>query len=99
MNAVMKIGTLLIVTLSCLCIVEGLICNVCKKSQNSKCKENRSQCVAKAGESCYSTSYYYGTNHVFSHQGCQYKCQEGELKRGQLLTYIMCCDKNLCNSF
>ncbi|XP_052045345.1 prostate and testis expressed protein 4-like [Apodemus sylvaticus] len=99
MNPVTKVSILLIMTLCLLCSIEGLICNICKNSQNSKCKENQSRCYAQPGESCYSKSYYYGTKHVLSQQGCRYKCHDGEFKNGQSLTYIMCCDKNLCNSF
>nr|XP_006979863.1 prostate and testis expressed protein 4 [Peromyscus maniculatus bairdii] len=58
MNPATKISTLLIVTLSLLCSVESLICNVCKHSRNSKCTEGQERCVATRGHSCATISHY-----------------------------------------
>ncbi|XP_021062467.1 prostate and testis expressed protein 4 [Mus pahari] len=77
----------------------GLICNVCKMSKDSECKKEQDRCVAKPGESCTTISYYFESRHVFSKQGCMRQCKEKQYNRGRRLTYVMCCDKNLCNSF
>ncbi|XP_051011822.1 prostate and testis expressed protein 4 [Acomys russatus] len=99
MNPVTKIGTLLILTLSILCSVEGLICNICERSVNSRCKLSRSTCLAKLGQRCSTISYFYGPKHVYSRQLCMSGCKEMQTYNGMKLTYIMCCDKNLCNTF
>ncbi|EDL25400.1 prostate and testis expressed protein 4 precursor [Mus musculus] len=99
MNSVTKISTLLIVILSFLCFVEGLICNSCEKSRDSRCTMSQSRCVAKPGESCSTVSHFVGTKHVYSKQMCSPQCKEKQLNTGKKLIYIMCCEKNLCNSF
>ncbi|XP_021026894.1 prostate and testis expressed protein 4 [Mus caroli] len=99
MNSVTKIGTLIIVILSFLCFVEGLICNVCKMSKNSQCSETPQRCLAKPGGSCTTISIYDGPNHKESRQMCLPHCKEKQYRKGEKLIYVMCCEKNLCNSF
>ncbi|XP_037063524.1 prostate and testis expressed protein 4 [Peromyscus leucopus] len=99
MNPATKISTLLIVTLSLLCSVESLICNVCKDSRNSKCTKGQDRCVAIHGQSCATKSHYSGENHLFSEHLCMNNCRESETPRGRRMTYVMCCSKNLCNAF
>uniref|UniRef100_A0A8C6MT72 UPAR/Ly6 domain-containing protein n=1 Tax=Mus spicilegus TaxID=10103 RepID=A0A8C6MT72_MUSSI len=78
--------------------LERLICNVCKKSQDSKCTKLQRRCFAEPGESCATISYFVG-KHVFSKQECLPQCKETQYHRGDKSIYVMCCEKNLCNSF
>ncbi|XP_021009894.1 prostate and testis expressed protein 4-like [Mus caroli] len=99
MNPVTKFSILLIMTLCFLCSTEGLICNVCEKSQDSKCTMLQRRCFAKPGESCTTVSYFLGSRHVFSRQGCLPQCKETQYNRGKKLISVMCCEQNFCNSF
>ncbi|CAH6860376.1 Pate4 [Phodopus roborovskii] len=99
MNLAAKIGTLLIVTLSLLISVEGLTCNVCEFSKNSRCRSGQDRCHAKHGQSCATISQFYGSRHLSSKQLCMFNCKERQIYHKKKLTYYMCCDKNLCNSF
>ncbi|XP_057622366.1 prostate and testis expressed protein 4 [Chionomys nivalis] len=99
MNPATKVSTVLIVTLSFLCLAEGLICNVCDNAKESKCKRGQGRCVAHPGQSCATISYFLGSTHQFSRHLCMPDCRERELRQNGRLTYLMCCDKNLCNSF
>ncbi|XP_038177352.1 prostate and testis expressed protein 4 [Arvicola amphibius] len=98
MNPATKVSTVLIVTLSFLCLVEGLICNVCEFAENSKCKKGKDRCVADHGQSCASISYYFGDIHLFSRQLCMPNCTEDNYTRNDK-HYLMCCNTNLCNTF
>ncbi|XP_059123596.1 prostate and testis expressed protein 4 [Peromyscus eremicus] len=99
MNPATKISTLLIVTLSLLCSVESLICNVCEISRNSKCAKGQERCLAHRGQSCSTVSHYFRGNHLYSQHLCMPNCREREAQKGEKMTYVMCCYKNLCNTF
>ncbi|XP_027267983.1 prostate and testis expressed protein 4 [Cricetulus griseus] len=99
MNLATKICTLLIVTLSFLWFVEGLTCNVCDFSKHSRCKSGQGRCNAKHGQSCSTISQFYGSRHMSSRQLCMTHCKERQDYHNKILTYYMCCNKNLCNSF
>ncbi|XP_036049471.1 prostate and testis expressed protein 4 [Onychomys torridus] len=99
MNAATKITTLLIVTLSLLCSVESLICNVCEISRNSKCTKGRKTCFAFHGQSCSSIAHYSEGNHLYSQQLCMPNCRRRGIEEEGKMTYVMCCYKNMCNNF
>ncbi|XP_031202253.1 prostate and testis expressed protein 4-like [Mastomys coucha] len=99
MNLVTKISTLVVVTLSFLCFVEGLICNHCRNSKNSQCLSEAKRCTTSPGGSCSTTSYFVGQKHLYSKHECLSHCEERHEFKGDKLVYIMCCEKNLCNSF
>ncbi|XP_041513723.1 prostate and testis expressed protein 4 [Microtus oregoni] len=99
MSPATKVSTVLIVTLSFLCLAEGLICNVCDNAKESICKRGRGRCFAHPGQSCATISHFLGTKHEFSKHLCMSDCSERDLRQNGKLTYLMCCDKNLCNSF
>ncbi|XP_005085916.1 prostate and testis expressed protein 4 [Mesocricetus auratus] len=99
MNLATKICTLLIVTLSFLYFVEGLTCNVCEFSKNSRCRYGQGRCNAKRGQSCATIAQFSGSKHLSSRQLCISRCKERQDYHDNKLTYYMCCDKNLCNSF
>ncbi|XP_060239378.1 prostate and testis expressed protein 4 [Meriones unguiculatus] len=58
MNPVTKLGTLLILTLSFLCSVEGLLCRECDRSHDLRCQTKQTICEAKPGHSCSTISYF-----------------------------------------
>ncbi|XP_032765954.1 prostate and testis expressed protein 4 [Rattus rattus] len=102
MNSMTKISILLIVALSFLCFTEAntnLICNTCNRSENSECKYGTGQCTAPEGGSCSTISVYHGQRHVLSKQMCLGHCEEKPHYDGDYMIYVMCCSKNLCNSF
>ncbi|XP_028643295.1 prostate and testis expressed protein 4 [Grammomys surdaster] len=99
MNPVTKIGIALILTLSFLCFVEGLICHECKKSKDSRCIEKAGRCTVPDDGSCFTYSQFYDSNHEFSRHGCESACQDELQISGKTVSYKMCCQKNLCNSY
>nr|XP_021511931.1 prostate and testis expressed protein 4 [Meriones unguiculatus] len=98
MNPVTKLGTLLILTLSFLCSVEGLLCRECDRSHDLRCQTKQTICEAKPGHSCSTISYFRGSRHLYSKHLCMYNCKESQFYNNAELTYILCCEKNLCNS-
>nr|XP_048314745.1 prostate and testis expressed protein 4 [Myodes glareolus] len=99
MNPATKVSTVLIVTLSFLCLVEGLTCNVCDLADKARCKKGKSRCTAQRGQSCASISTYIGSKHVSSKQLCMPNCVENNYKEKGKSIFVMCCERNLCNSF
>uniref|UniRef100_A0A8I5Y6V7 UPAR/Ly6 domain-containing protein n=1 Tax=Rattus norvegicus TaxID=10116 RepID=A0A8I5Y6V7_RAT len=77
----------------------NLICNTCNRSENSECKNGTGQCTAPEGGSCSTISIYHGQRHVLSKQMCLGHCEEKPHYNGDFMIYVMCCSKNLCNSF
>ncbi|XP_075823643.1 prostate and testis expressed protein 4 [Microtus pennsylvanicus] len=60
MSPATKVSTVLIVTLSFLCLAEGLICNVCDDAEQSICKRGRGRCFAYPDQLCATESEYLG---------------------------------------
>uniref|UniRef100_UPI00402B292D prostate and testis expressed protein 14-like n=1 Tax=Arvicanthis niloticus TaxID=61156 RepID=UPI00402B292D len=101
MNPVMKIGTVLIMTLSFLCYMEALKCFQCTLFNfKGICLYQNPPCETQNNQVCVWWAKSAGGRILYGFQECSHICSNQTLILGNSTTEMKCCkDKNFCNKF